>query len=115
MELLLRSTNKGYTIIELLVALAIASLMLPALLTGLVSSREGKAQQTQRRQAVSLLNEAEEAVRSYRNRGWDSFAVNGTYHPVVIVTGKQFLSHEVFPSHDKRNNPDRQLRSQSCG
>ena len=98
MELLLRSTNKGYTIIELLVALAIASLMLPALLTGLVSSREGKAQQTQRRQAVSLLNEAEEAVRSYRNRGWDSFAVNGTYHPVVsgqdwtLVSGSESVN-----------------------
>src|SRR5690606_22214624 len=61
----------------------IASIFLPALLTGLVASREGKAQQEQRLQAASLLKETNEAVRVVRENGWDTFAVNGTFHPVI--------------------------------
>ncbi len=69
--------------VELLIAIGLMAVLLPALLTGLVSSRQGKAQQLQRIQAVSLLKEAEEAVRSIRNADWNSIATNGTYYPQI--------------------------------
>ncbi len=75
--------NKGQSLIELLVALGIAAVLLPALLTAFVSTREGRVQQNQRLQAVSILKEAEEAVRVVREKDWNIFAVNGTYHPVI--------------------------------
>jgi len=56
--------------------------MLPAILTGLVASREGQAQGQQRTEALALSREVIEAVRQVRNTGWSGLS-NGTFHPVV--------------------------------
>lgn len=77
---------RGQSLIELLVTIGLASILLPALLTGLLASREGRAQQDQRLIAMSLLKEGEEAARSVREKDWNEFSVNGTYHPVVSGT-----------------------------
>lgn len=74
---------KGQSLVELLMAIGILSVILPALTFGILASRDGKAQQAQRLQAVALLKETEEAVRVVRENGWISFAVNGTYHPEI--------------------------------
>jgi hypothetical protein len=63
--------------------MGLAAILLPALLTGLVASRSGKAQQLQRVAAVPLTREGIEAVRVVREAGWEEFAVNGIYHPLV--------------------------------
>ena len=73
----------GQSLIEIIIAIALASLLLPALLTGLVASREGKAQEEQRLQATAMLREAEDAVRSVREQSWSNIAVNNTYHPQI--------------------------------
>jgi len=75
--------NKGQSLIELLITIGLAAILLPALLTGLVASRNGKAQQDQRLQGVALLKEAQEAVRVVREASWTTFAADGTYHPVI--------------------------------
>ena len=75
--------QNGQSLVEILLVIGLSALILPALLTGLVSSREGKAQQAQRTQAIYLLNETVDAVRSVREKGWASFAVNGTYYPLI--------------------------------
>lgn len=91
-------SQTGQSLIELLMAIALAAVLLPAALTGFISSREGKAQQNQRLQAVPLLKEAEEAVRIAREKNWNTFAVNGTYHPEIsantwsLVTGVETMS-----------------------
>lgn len=71
------------SLVELLLAIALTSVILPGLLTGFVTSREGRAQQNQRQDATALMREAMEAVRSVRNRGWINVSTNGTYHPAV--------------------------------
>lgn len=75
----------GQLLVELLVAIGLASVLLPALLVGVMSSREGKAQEQQRLEATTLLREAVDASRSIKNKtnNWATFAVNGTYHPVL--------------------------------
>lgn len=78
--------NSGQMLVELLLAIGIASIFLPALITGLVASREGKAQQSQRMEAVALMKEAENVVKGVRDNGWANFAVNGTYHPTISGT-----------------------------
>src|SRR4029079_10637985 len=75
--------QKGQILIEILLVMALTAIILPALLTGLFSSRQGKAQQERKAQAIALLQEAEEATRSVREKGWNQFAVNGTFHPVA--------------------------------
>ena len=74
---------KGQTIVELLLVIGLSAIILPALLTGLVASRSGKAQQSQRLEAVAILKETEEAVRNVRENDWNTFAVNGTFHPAI--------------------------------
>lgn len=78
--------DKGQSLVELLVAIALAAIFLPALATGLVATTEGRAQQGQRFGASTLLKESLESVRVVRERGWAAFAVNGTYHPQIVGT-----------------------------
>ncbi len=78
--------QEGQSLVELLVTIGVECILLPALITGLVTSREGKAQQNERVAAAALLRETEEAVRSIRNRDWSNISVNGTYHPVISGT-----------------------------
>lgn len=75
--------NSGQTLIELTLAIGLAAIFLPTILTGAVSSIDGKAQQYQREGASQLLTEANEAVRVVREKGWTTFAINGTYRPVI--------------------------------
>ncbi len=75
--------NRGMSIIEILVAIAISSLMLPALIFSFISSRQGKIQQGQRVDGAFLAKEAYEAVRIVKQRDWNEFAVNGIYHPEI--------------------------------
>src|SRR3989344_2537644 len=74
----------GQSLVEILLAISLASILLPALITGLVTSREGKASQGQRLEATALLKETEEAVRSVREKGWVNLQI-GTYHPEIAV------------------------------
>lgn len=78
--------QKGQSLVEIVIVMAISIVILPALLTGIISSRQGKVQQAQRTQAVYLLNETIDAVRSVREKGWIPFAVNGTFHPAISGT-----------------------------
>lgn len=75
--------QKGQSLIELLLAIGLAAILLPSILTGLTGSREGRPQQKKRLQAAALVYETEEALRSVREKGWTTFAVNGTYHPQI--------------------------------
>ena len=75
--------QKGQSLIELILTIGLAALLLPALLTSVIASREGKAQQAQRAQAVTLLKETEEAIRNARDRDWINIATTGIFHPYI--------------------------------
>lgn len=92
---LISHLQRGQSLVEIIIAMGLAAIILPALLTGLVSSREGKAQQAQRTQAVYLLNETVDAVRSVREKGWTGFAVNGTFHTATALDSWTLLPGSV--------------------
>lgn len=75
--------SRGALLIEVLVAMTISAILLPALLIGLLASSQGKAQQNKRIAAIALMKEAEEVVRSVRESGWASIPAAGTYHPTT--------------------------------
>lgn len=75
--------RNGQSLIELLFAITFAGITIPVLFTGFVTSREGKAQESQRLLAIPRLREAQETIRVVREKDWNTFAVNGTYHPVI--------------------------------
>ncbi|MFH1832604.1 MAG: hypothetical protein ABH816_00355 [Candidatus Levyibacteriota bacterium] len=79
-------SRKGQSLIELLVAIGVASLLLPALFTSFMASKEGRPQQDQRTRATLLVKEAQEAVRIVRDKDWNNFAVNGTFHAEALGT-----------------------------
>ena len=72
----------GQSLIELLIVIGLLAILLPAITTGLITSREGKPQQERRIQAAQLIKETQEALRSIREAGWSNMEINGTYHPV---------------------------------
>src|ERR1700722_3636994 len=76
--------DSGQMLVELIIAIGIAAIMLPALLTGLYASSQSKPQQQQRAQAVALLAQTESAMRSIKNSSWSSFANDGTYHTAIV-------------------------------
>ena len=84
----------GQSLIEVLIALGLASILLPALLTGLVASREGKAQEAQRLQATALAQEAQEITRNVREKGWSNIPTSGgsPYHPQATGTSWSLAS-----------------------
>jgi type II secretory pathway pseudopilin PulG len=83
-RLTLQNKNqKGQALIELIVAIAVTSTVLPAVLTGMVASREGKLQEGNRIQATVVMREMTEAVRNMRDNNWSQLATNGTYYPTV--------------------------------
>ncbi|MGI8419814.1 MAG: hypothetical protein ACR2LN_04170 [Candidatus Levyibacteriota bacterium] len=79
----LPSSESGQMLVELVMAIGMAAIILPALLTGLVASREGRPQQQQREQATALLKETVNAVQNIRDSNWTSFAIDGTFHPII--------------------------------
>ncbi len=83
MALLHWLNNRGQLLVELLVALGISAILIPAITTGFVASRQGQAQQQQRLEATTLAREAGEAIRILKEASWANVSVNGTYHPQV--------------------------------
>jgi type II secretory pathway pseudopilin PulG len=77
------SPQSGLSLVEILIAMGLMAILLPALLTGFVTSREGKPQKANRLEATALLREMEEAVRIAREDSWNGIAVTGIYHPEV--------------------------------
>ncbi len=76
-----KQNTKGASLIEVLVTMGLASILLPAIILGLMASRDGKAQQKQRQKAVTLIEEAQEVTRNVRDADWSTFAINGVYYP----------------------------------
>ncbi len=67
--------NRGVVLVELLVAFGLASILLPALLTGFVGASQGREVYEQRIVATALVREAEEVIRSIRDDSWGNIAV----------------------------------------
>lgn len=80
---LMNHWQSGSTIVEVMVAIALTGIFLPALATALVAAHAGKATSIQQIQAQSLVREATDAVRNVREKGWSNVATDGTYHPVI--------------------------------
>lgn len=81
-----RKWSYGYSLVELLLAIALFGVLVTTLFTGFISTREGRPQQQQRLQATALMQEAIEAMRIVREESWDLIATNGTYYPSPTAT-----------------------------
>jgi type II secretory pathway pseudopilin PulG len=73
----------GATLIEVLVAIGLLGIMLPALTEAILTSNTAQPTTTQRLYATYLLQEITQATRNIRETNWNSFATDGTYHPVI--------------------------------
>ena len=72
--------EKGQALIELIVAIAVATVLLVALTTGVIAAREGFARSSKKSEANNLLQKEIEVIRSVRESAWNSIATPGTYH-----------------------------------
>ncbi len=74
--------NRGQSLIEILVVIALTAILLPPLFYALMASREARPQQNVRFQAAQVLKETQDALRIIRENGWSSLSTPGTYHLV---------------------------------
>ncbi|MCA9371797.1 prepilin-type N-terminal cleavage/methylation domain-containing protein [Candidatus Woesebacteria bacterium] len=79
----MQQTNRGQTLIELLLAIALMAAIMPALATALITSREAKPQNERRTQAYQLMREEVEAIKIIKDAGWSGVQTNGIYHPEI--------------------------------
>ncbi len=80
------SGKKGQVLIELLIAIGVAVLLIPAIFSGFAAGREGRVQQNQRLQATALAEGALEAIRTVREADWENVETNGVYHPTASAS-----------------------------
>jgi len=74
------ANNKGQALIELILAIAIATVLLVTLTTGIIAVREGFSRSGKNMEAGILMQKEIEAIRSVRENGWNSISSPGTYH-----------------------------------
>src|SRR3989344_3480942 len=79
--------TNGQILIELILTLGIASILISALVGGLISARQGRFLSANILTASFLLQEMVEATRSIRESGWEEVALNGTFHPKIVSNG----------------------------
>jgi hypothetical protein len=73
--------RRGQSLVEIVIAMGLSTILIPAVYFGLITSRQAKSSQQQRISAMSWLRETVEATRQIRETDWNTFAVNNTYHP----------------------------------
>lgn len=74
------ANNKGQALIELILAIAIATILLVTLITGVIAAREGFSRSGRNLEAGNLLQKEIEALRSVRENDWNSIATPDMYH-----------------------------------
>jgi type II secretory pathway pseudopilin PulG len=84
--------QRGSYLIELLITIGLAAVLLPALLVGFTASRGGRAQMEQRQKAIALAKEGSEIARVVREKDWETFGINGTYHPTILGSNWKFTA-----------------------
>jgi type II secretory pathway pseudopilin PulG len=77
------NSNAGQLMVEILVTMGLFAALSPALLTGFTTVSNSQIKQQKYTDSTSILKETQDAVRSVREKGWNSFATNGTFHPVL--------------------------------
>src|SRR4030066_605441 len=82
--------EKGQALIELILAIAIATMLLGVLATGAISAREGFTRSDRVLDANTLLQKEIEAVRSIRETNWNSIATADTYYTRKSPTGNNW-------------------------
>lgn len=79
----LTKSSAGSLLVEIILGLALMALIAPTLINGLITTRQGEPQQQQRLQAIALLKQTRESLRIIREKGWDTFSVDGIFHPQI--------------------------------
>jgi hypothetical protein len=75
-----KAASKGQALIELIVAIAVATTLLVALTAGVMAAREGFARSGKNFEAGNLMQQEVEAIRSIRETAWNSVSAPGIYH-----------------------------------
>src|SRR6266571_4347781 len=66
--------QNGQSLVELVLTIGVAALLIPAIASSFITSRQGKPQEIERTYATATLKETEKAVEAIRDNNWTTFA-----------------------------------------
>ena len=72
--------KKGQALIEVMVGMALAAALMPAVVTAFFAARGGTAQAELHLQAAARMRQTKEVLRILKQTSWGNVANNGTYH-----------------------------------
>lgn len=75
-------SQSGSLLIEIILAVALFAIIVPSLISGIITSRQGEPQQRQRQLATALIHETQDSLRTIRENRWDLLSPTGIFHPV---------------------------------
>jgi type II secretory pathway pseudopilin PulG len=108
-KLFSKNSQKGQSIVELLIVIGLSAIMLPTIFMSIIASSEGNIQERERMKATPLIREAQDIVRNIRDNSWYTIAgytLDTTYHPSLDGTGKQW---QLTPGTDTINEFTRSI------
>lgn len=77
--------KRGIALVEVLVAMGLMAIILPALLTAFYASRGGRVETSERLSGEASLRQIEEGLRVVRDSGWDKLAVLSEGTPYHLI------------------------------
>lgn len=101
-------TYSGHVLVEVLLAMALFSIIITIVLGGFGTVRDGKVNQKQALVAKGYLDQTTEALRSVRERDWALLSEDGTYH--LALNGSVW---DVFAGSEEIDGFTRQIEIES--
>lgn len=74
----------GQTLIEVMLGMALAALLMPALITAYFTARSDQGREPVRQLALARLRETQEILSVIKTADWSAVADNGTFHPELV-------------------------------
>ncbi|MEZ6255256.1 MAG: prepilin-type N-terminal cleavage/methylation domain-containing protein [Patescibacteria group bacterium] len=77
------NTQRGFSLVEILITIGLAAILLPVFLTSMVSIRDSRPYREKRLRASNFMQECIDAVYLAKEEGWSNVATVGTYYPTI--------------------------------
>ncbi len=85
------NSQKGVSLVEIILAMGLSAVIIPALFYGFVTVRDGRYREENRLEASVLLKDLNQQLLSARDSGWNALPVGSTAHYKTALAGNNYV------------------------